>query len=351
MKELKTIHGEILLVDDEDYEKAKQYRWTTMSNGGRPRVIASTRDEKSATYKKLILGTGSKFTLQKNDNPFDLRKENIMVFDTKSEYAKAISKLYPRKPVDSAALAKRYQGRSLRTNQKSTYIGAIYEKDRQRPWIARIVQNRKIHNLGSFIKDEYAGVAYDIKAIELYGPDAVRNFPHLTLEELMEKMKQIKEEDAILFHDFASKRQQGTINNVPKSSQYVGVHYSNRGDRDIRKYKAIVQYHKKNRYIGGFTKEEYAALAYDKKVLEIYGNDAVRNFPDLTPEELTEKFAQIKAEEALRYHDQPSRKQQGAIRTYKDFVKSSQYVGVTFDKECKRWRAAIRYTCRSIASR
>ena len=27
MKELQTIHGETLLVDDEDYEKAKQYRW------------------------------------------------------------------------------------------------------------------------------------------------------------------------------------------------------------------------------------------------------------------------------------------------------------------------------------
>ena len=60
MKELKTIHGETFLVED----------------GG----------HRGTTYKRLILGIESKMTLFKNDNPFDLRKENIVVYDTRSEF-------------------------------------------------------------------------------------------------------------------------------------------------------------------------------------------------------------------------------------------------------------------------
>ena len=189
MKKLKTIHGETILIDNEYYEKAKQYRWTTKSDEGRRHVVTCIKVEgrhRNVSYKKLILGLGSKVTLYKNDNPLDLRRENIWVFDTRSEHTKAVNEIYQDKnPQFNINKSRAMHGKKLpKRINKTAYIGVLYNRKRPRQWYAKIIHNWKSYYLGSFTKDEYAALAYDKKARELYGDDASVNFPHLNLEEI-----------------------------------------------------------------------------------------------------------------------------------------------------------------------
>ena len=127
MKELLSIHGELMIVDEQDYEKAKQYRWLTISGskGGRPQVYTYLKGEKrkAVSYKNLILGIKSKTTLFRNDNPFDLRRENIEIFDTRSEFISAIGKRYRKEHTGfDIKRAKAAQGKGGKSTKKTRYI-------------------------------------------------------------------------------------------------------------------------------------------------------------------------------------------------------------------------------------
>ena len=124
MQEIQTIHGETFLVDDEDYEKSKQYRWTVSIHKGRGQVVTTAtyngKHYHTITYKRLILGIEGKHTFYKNDNWLDLRKENILVFNTRSEGASAINTVYRNKTAEfNTKLSKASQGRNGRFNGKT----------------------------------------------------------------------------------------------------------------------------------------------------------------------------------------------------------------------------------------
>ena len=274
MKKLKAINGETMLVDDEDYEETIKYRWSIKNSKGYRQVVTYSRrkglSDECASYKSLILGLGAKMTLFKNNNPLDLRKENIMAFDTKGELMSALQKYYKnrlsnKKPKKGA-------------NPKTKYIGVRFEpRDRtMHPWYAFIKQNRKRLYIGSFAKDEYAAYAYDKRAIERYGEDAMRNFPHLNLEEITEIFNKIKEEDAIIFCDYKSKNKQGKLLDITKTSKYIGVCRP----KDKKKWKASIAFRNKEYRLGYFYTEEDAAHAYDRKAIELYGENAKLNFPN-----------------------------------------------------------------------
>jgi group I intron endonuclease len=57
------------------------------------------------------------------------------------------------------------------------------------------------------------------------------------------------------------------------SSEYIGVYFS----KDIKKWKASISYNGKQISIGSFTTEEDAALAWNKKAIELYGDDVILN--------------------------------------------------------------------------
>lgn len=61
------------------------------------------------------------------------------------------------------------------------------------------------------------------------------------------------------------------------NNNFVGVHWNDRHKRWV----AILRIDHKKTYIGEFTDEKLAALAYDKKCFEIYKNKELLNFPEL----------------------------------------------------------------------
>ena len=278
MKELQTIRGETFIVDDEDYEKAKQYRWTVRVDEGRPRILTTSKGYSGSSYKKLILGLRGKFTLFKNDNYLDLRKENIMVFDTRSEYGRVAGKRF-YKPVKEPLSRSRSFQKIVKTSKKTKYMGLHYASSNPRPWLAVLVHNREHYYLGSYTKEEYAAWAYDKKILELYGTDSRRNFPDLTIKELADKLDGIKEkEDAISYNSLSKKNQGKRPPNISKTSQYVGVSRNKQVKRG-RIWVAYLWHHAKRYYLGSFYTEEAAARAYDAKAIELFGENAKLNFP------------------------------------------------------------------------
>jgi len=173
-------------------------------------------------------------------------------------------------------VSKAAQGKGGKKTKKTTYIGVHYEAKNPHPWFSIIKHDRKNNYLGSYVKEEYAALAYDKKALEIYGPDAIVNFPGLSIEKLGKKLEKIKKEDAIIFYDHMSRRHQGKLQKVSKTSRYVGVCL---GTKKNKPWRSNLFYHNKQIHLGYYATEEEAALAYDKMALKIYGEKARLNLP------------------------------------------------------------------------
>lgn len=62
-------------------------------------------------------------------------------------------------------------GRKSRKNTSSEYVGVCLRKETGK-WRSHIVYNKKFIEIGSFNTEEEAAIAYNNKALELYGPNA-----------------------------------------------------------------------------------------------------------------------------------------------------------------------------------
>lgn len=135
--------GKFAIVDIEDYEKAKHYRWRTNNKGY---VIRGD----SSPYKPLhylIMGrppTGKQID-HINHNPLDNRKINLR-FCTPAENRWNCNPLEGKIP----------------------YLGVSYHKNRKK-WQVAIRGNGKSIYLGIYDNPIEAARAYNKKALELYG--------------------------------------------------------------------------------------------------------------------------------------------------------------------------------------
>lgn len=115
-----------------------------------------------------------------------------------------------------------------------------------------------------------------------------------------------------------STRQQNSTNSKKRKngrSKYKGVSYT------IHNWRASININGKNIYIGYFSSEEDAAIAYDIFAKKYFGEYAYINFPNISSEE-TRRILEI--------IQNPKKNQGGSI-----------YYGVAFKKRLKKWRAII----------
>ena len=160
MKEIPLTQDKVALVDDEDYLSLINHKWNAhKDNGGHLYVYSSTYINKKHGVMKMhryILGLkkdDGKLTDHMNGNGLDNRKCNLRIC-TKSEN----------------------NMNQAKTRGTSKYKGVSWCKNRKK-WCAQIKLNQKQYFIGYFLLEIDAAMAYDKKAVELFGSFARLNFP------------------------------------------------------------------------------------------------------------------------------------------------------------------------------
>jgi group I intron endonuclease len=140
--------------------------------------------------------------------------------------------------------------RKNRDNCLSKYHGVSFHK-RDKLWTTQIIYNNKSIWLGQFETEIEAAIMYDKKSIELFGDKALLNFDK----------------------EFS----QNFVLNIKKdTSKYRGVTWNSRD----KAWYAYIGKNYKSYYIGYFHNEIEAALAYNKKAIELFGENAKLNIID-----------------------------------------------------------------------
>lgn len=233
--------GEKVIIDPEDFEYLNQFSWCKTGSLGYPgRFIQENgKSRQIALYRQLLEYHGYDLTGlvidHKNRDILDNRKENLRICtQTQNRY--------------NAGCA---------TNKKNGIKG-VY-KDKADTFRARIKYKGKNMTIKhGFPSLKMAGIAYDLKARELFGEFAYINFPDAAREEIQEVLDFLEIE-----HPFKLKT----------SSRFLGVyfHKANQKWRAAIKVPNPLFSQKKSKHIGYFDSEEEAKNAYNKKCFEIYG--------------------------------------------------------------------------------
>jgi hypothetical protein len=232
----------------------------------------------------------------------------------------------------------------------STFVGVSWFKKNHR-WAATISHDGKKQHLGYFDDEQEAAQAVDTAARLLRGEDAhggrsgkgnwLRlNFP------TEEEVKRAQERGALLTEE--DKAAAAAASHRQGPSKFVGVCWN----KESRKWKAEITHDGKQQYLGYFADEREAARAVDTAARRLRGEDAhggrcsqgkqwLRlNFP--TEREV--KRAQERG--ALRMEDKVAAvaaSEQQAPSAASGRQELSEFVGVSWDKSERRWKAQINH--------
>lgn len=148
-KRLHLPNGKVALLDEDDYERLKNYRWTLQPHG----YVAY---HKTIYLHKEILKTKKDEIVDHiNGDILDNRKNNLRIA-TRSQNA-----------------VNRKKGK--RNKYSLLYRGIKFRKGLKKPWIARIGYDHQTKHIGYFATEKEAAMAYNNKAQELYGEFAKLN--------------------------------------------------------------------------------------------------------------------------------------------------------------------------------
>ena len=144
------------IVDAEDYERLREYKWHAIKNGQRY-YAKSNRLHVPIAMHRLILNAPSHLVVDHiNHNGLDNRRSNLRLCTVSQNNRN-------RRPI-------------TRPNKGSKYKGVSFDKKRNL-FKAVIWRNKKQCFLGRFKSQIKAAKAYDKKARELFGQFAYLNFP------------------------------------------------------------------------------------------------------------------------------------------------------------------------------
>lgn len=127
-------------------------------------------------------------------------------------------------------------------------------------------------------------------------------------------------------------------NNISTSSKYNGVQYHTA----TKKWRVQMLIDGQQRTLTGYDIEEDAAVVADYYALKNYRKLAKLNFPELSYEELEAKFQEVTHKYGKSKSDKLTKRFQGKQKKF-SWVKSSKYVGVSWDKDENYWSVNIGY--------
>lgn len=246
--------GEEIFVDDEDYERVSQYTWWKMFVGNKKQIastVGTGNDKRTIYLTSFILCDGASQKAKNND----YRKENL---------------------TDENIV--RYQ----RAHHISTskYKGVMWDKRRSK-WRANIGLEGKSKFLGRYDTEEQAAEAYNQAVLDYWNGDGYLNV--------------IGTDNRLPLKDYKTNK------NTHKSR--IGK-YGYRGITKTvpEKYRANIWLEGKQYYTTTFRTVDQSALAYNKCVLYLHGDDAILNDVPMTDElkefianwEIPEKIKQLK---------------------------------------------------------
>jgi len=243
-----TEKGIAVEIDEEDLELFEKYTWYVSPKGYLMRNTSYRKDGKICGkalffHREVIIAHGGDlkdgYVDHKDRNKLNNQKENLRYPVTKAE---------------------NMRNREQQKNNLYGYKGIYFHKNRRCPWAARIACDGKQIFIGWYLTPEEAALAYNEAAKKYFGEFAYLN-------EVAEIPK------------VAVPHQTARSDNT---SGYKGVSRNN--NKTGKFWTAKITYNKKTHSLGNFETPEEAALAYNKKSIELFGDKA---FINVIPEEKT----------------------------------------------------------------
>jgi hypothetical protein len=239
-KEIQLQNGKVVLVDDEDYERANQYHWNIrLQDKILERVTMSkwhSGNKENINLAHFVLEVSldhNQCVIFRNGNRLDHRKSNLKI-TTKRE----------------AHLRSRGNG-----NSTSKYKGVSWSKARKK-WIAQVTIGGVRKNLGGFEEEDEAARVYNLAAVQAYGEHTFQN--------VIGQDNNCKEKNS-------EKNHQPRTIKKGKISKFRGV------TKEINNTKWRAAIGKDRKHLGYFDSETQAAKAYNKAAKERYGPKAILN--------------------------------------------------------------------------
>jgi len=157
-KKILITRGQIVIVDEQDYQELSQYRWYLI-DGFAARTIKKDNKRTTIYMHRVIMDAPIGISVYHiNHNKLDNQRENLRL-------VKGSARMHRRPSV----------------KHSSKYRGVYWCKDK-RKWIAEIKVYKKQIRLGRFEVEKDAAVAYDEAARKYYGSLARTNFAINNLE-------------------------------------------------------------------------------------------------------------------------------------------------------------------------
>ena len=146
--------GKFAIVDAEDYDWLNQYKWCAARSRGTFYAQRGSNGSVVTMHREIMRPPDGLCVDHINHKGLDNRRSNLRLCTNAENH-------YNKRP---------------RKNCSSKYKGVIRRKDCKR-WRAKIGFKRRHIHLGDFEDEMEAAMAYDDKAIELFGEFACVNLP------------------------------------------------------------------------------------------------------------------------------------------------------------------------------
>lgn len=227
MKIIFTKKGEEIIVDKDTYEILNKRKWYIGSDGYAYTHIPDNecKNRKISMHRFIMNAPKGVMVDHINGNKLDNRKENLRVCNNKENQ------------------------RNRKTNKNkiySNYKGVRYDKRRNVYYVSVWIEQKPIH-IGTFKNEIAAANCYNYHAKKLFG-----EFAKLNNVPFMDKEKWEKER-------------------LKNHGKYIGV------SKSRNKWRVYVWHNKQKVYAGTYDTEIEAAKAYNKKVIELKGENAKLN--------------------------------------------------------------------------